>query len=94
MKGQQPWEAWTFLRGLNRTFKEQVEKYYINHYLKRMTINMDCGEDYDEEERTMRMEGCFSFDGFADEEKSLALFREKDVHEDFLKIMKVCSILH
>jgi hypothetical protein len=93
MPEQPSWQAWIEYRSLNKTFKNAIEMYYIEHYLKRTTIHVDCGLFYPDESAELdcklMLTGSFLFDGFEDTEKRLVIFREKKVHEQFARIFTV-----
>ena|SRR5947209_19381811 len=95
MAQQPPWQAWIEYRSLNRTFKNAIEMYYIDHYLKRTTIHVNCGVVYPDEspglDCKLMLTGSFLFDGFDDTEKRVVIFREREVHEQFAPIFTVCG---
>src|ERR1700728_2301328 len=97
MAGQPSWQAWMEYRSLNKTFKNTIEMYYIEHYLKRTTIHVNCGVFHPEEapelDCKLMLTGSFLFDGFDDTEKRVVVFREKEVHEQFARIFTVRGTL-
>jgi hypothetical protein len=98
MAGQPSWQAWIEYRSLNKTFKNAIEMYYIEHYLKRTTIHVNCGVFHPEEspelDCKLMLTGSFLFDGFDGTEKRVVTFREKEVHEQFARIFTVRGTLH
>jgi hypothetical protein len=83
MSNQPRWQAWLMHRTLNKTFKEAIEDYYIEFYLKSMGIMVDCegwlqllelGADWD----SYSIVESYLFNGFAGPEQRMAVIKTTD----------------
>lgn len=80
MKHQPYWQAWTEYRTLNKIFKMQIEDYYARHYLKYMSVKIDGGMHYDEDEGKVELGGRFEL---ANPKARIATFHDDEVAEEF-----------
>jgi hypothetical protein len=92
MAKQPSWQAWIEYRSLNKTFKNAIEVYYIEQYLKETIIHVGGGVfclELGYIGYKLMLTGRFLFDGFNDTEKRVVVFREKEVHKHFARIFTV-----
>ncbi|KAI9927237.1 hypothetical protein MW887_003623 [Aspergillus wentii] len=76
MPNQPRWQPWVMHRHLNWTFKKAIEEYYIEHFLKRTSISLDCEETVLVGDEKRHMMKDMHFTGFGDAQGRFAVLQE------------------
>ncbi|GIJ86861.1 hypothetical protein Asppvi_005759 [Aspergillus pseudoviridinutans] len=89
MPDQPRWQPWVKYRGLNRIFKKEIEDFYFKHWIKRSKLWVKRTDEYPldvpfylphelpdlpPEFYPTYLHECYTFSGFRDSEKRIAIF--------------------
>ncbi|KAK1215251.1 hypothetical protein PQX77_022153 [Marasmius sp. AFHP31] len=79
---------WTTCREVSRDFKEAVERVFILRHLKKTWLKVDGGWAYSEKHGKVSLATEFSFSHLDPNDRTRAIFRDVECHDDFKPMMK------